>query len=380
MTTWFEEHVNNSIGVCYYLNILPDRNKVIGFDLDHTLIKPKKNVFPTSIDDWIYVFKNVKSKLIEYHQKGYNIVVFTNQSGFKNKKELIMERIKQFLDDNSDIPISVFISTSNDFYRKPNLGMWECFIKNIPNFNKEESLYIGDAAGRVYKKELKLKKDFSSSDVKFAYNIGIKFNTPEEFFMDVMNDDRISYINLGGLCIEQMKELKTIHKYTPQNPELFSNKLELVILVGYPGSGKSTFKNKYIEKGYLDIEKDKIKIKQKYMSMTKNAINTKKNILIDSTNPDVSSRKLFIDLCKKNDYEIKCIYFNISRNLSEHLNNFRMKLSNGIKKKIESVVYNVYDKKFVLPNIKEGFNSIINVNFVPEFKCQKDSELFYQYS
>ena len=106
---------------------------------------------------------------------------------------------------------------------------------------------------------------------------------------------------------------------------------------------------------------------------------SKKNIIIDSTNPDSKSRKLLINLCHENNYKVRCIYFNIDRELSEHLNNFRMKLSNEVEK-VPSVVYNVYDKKFELPNTEEGFNEIIYVNFVPEFNNKSEEELFYQYS
>ena len=40
--------------------------------------------------------------------------------------------------------------------------------------NKEESFFVGDAAGR--------KKDHSACDHKFATNIGLKFHTPEVGF------------------------------------------------------------------------------------------------------------------------------------------------------------------------------------------------------
>ena len=49
-----------------------------------------------------------------------------------------------------------------------------------------ESFYCGDAAGRTAEWNFnpKTKKDFSCSDRLFATNNGLKFYTPEEFFMN----------------------------------------------------------------------------------------------------------------------------------------------------------------------------------------------------
>ncbi len=46
----------------------------------------------------------------------------------------------------------------------------------------KDSFYCGDAAGRP-KTETR-PKDFSDSDIKFAANVGLKFLTPEELFLD----------------------------------------------------------------------------------------------------------------------------------------------------------------------------------------------------
>ena len=63
------------------------------------------------------------------------------------------------------------MSTADDKYRKPNIGMWETLSKMI---DIKSAFYIGDAAGR--------KGDFSDSDLKFAENIEIQFYVPEEIF------------------------------------------------------------------------------------------------------------------------------------------------------------------------------------------------------
>lgn len=49
--------------------------------------------------------------------------------------------------------------------------------------NKDESFYCGDAAGRLAKWAPGKKKDHSMADKLLAENLGLKFYTPEQFFL-----------------------------------------------------------------------------------------------------------------------------------------------------------------------------------------------------
>ena len=53
--------------------------------MDWTLIRTKSGAtFPKGADDWlIWDEKSVKPKLEEYVQKGYKIVIFSNQGGIQ---------------------------------------------------------------------------------------------------------------------------------------------------------------------------------------------------------------------------------------------------------------------------------------------------------
>lgn len=49
--------------------------------------------------------------------------------------------------------------------------------------NKDDSFYVGDAAGRPKGWALKKKKDHSMADRLLALNLGLRFFTPEEHFL-----------------------------------------------------------------------------------------------------------------------------------------------------------------------------------------------------
>lgn len=53
--------------------------KILGFDMDSTLIKTKSGkTFAVSKDDWVLLYDNIPEKIQQYHSDGFRIVIFTN--------------------------------------------------------------------------------------------------------------------------------------------------------------------------------------------------------------------------------------------------------------------------------------------------------------
>ena len=80
----------------------------------------------------------------------------------------------------------VYAATGENHYRKPYTNMWDYMIEHhnddiVPDL--DISYYVGDAAGRPKEWAPGKKRDFSCSDRMFAANVGIKFFTPEEYFL-----------------------------------------------------------------------------------------------------------------------------------------------------------------------------------------------------
>ena len=167
-----------------YGNVLK-KNKIAAFDLDYTIIKTKSGkLFPIDKNDWEFLYDSIKSKLQEIYNDNFTIVIITNQMGIskgKVDKNDFLFKISN-IQKSLNIPLILLASTHDNEYRKPRIGFWK-LLKKLDNvkINKKKSFYVGDMAGRI--KTENFKADRTDSDRKFAWNAGIKFFTPEEFFL-----------------------------------------------------------------------------------------------------------------------------------------------------------------------------------------------------
>ena len=297
----------------YNINNADYREKMASFDYDWTIVNPKDGkTFPTNIDDWQWLYPDVPNKIKKYYEDGYMIVIFTNQS-----KTWKHEQIKLVI-KTLEIPIFIVIATDKINY-KPNLNLFTTFIKNN-KIDKDKSFFIGDALGR--------KTDFSDSDKIFAENIGIPWFPPENIFNKEIKEINISLDMLS-----------------------LSNDNEIIIIMGYPSSGKSTIAKKICENDkYIHIEGDIYKTSSNMIKKSLDYILQQKSIIFDATNSSIKKRKEYIDLAKKYNYKIKCIHISTSLD-----NSYKQNLNRDDTKKVPKIAFSVYSKYYEEPNETEGF-------------------------
>ena len=225
-------------------------NKIICFDLDDTLIQTKSGArFAQNQNDWKLFNDNTSNILEKYLKDGFKVVIFSNQGGISKGKTDKTEWTKKVHDVQKalKVPIQVFAATESDYYRKPSVGLWDLMKQEFngkSEINLAESFYVGDAAGRPKTKEKK-SKDFSDSDHKFAKNVGIGFKTPEMFFNNITETlpafefDPKSLKNLNQTLFKNIS-------IANEKSKLKSSSKEMIIFIGSPASGKSTFFDSYL--------------------------------------------------------------------------------------------------------------------------------------
>jgi len=345
---------------CHYHFVPNNNKKILSFDLDSTLIETKSgDKFPRDANDWIFMYPNIKSELQRLH-KIYNLVIFTNQKGLNDKFKLLHFNTKlNAIYTELGFEVTTFIATEDDIYRKPHTGMYKLFLElsKFKDAEIDDLIYCGDAAGRKYADG----KDFSISDLYFAFNIDAVFKLPEEVFKQPTKNGKI--IDL----YDTLNLKKYITKDTlPKNAQPIPNKefiKELVLLVGLPACGKSTITNTYYSH-YKKINMDTIKNKKKMLDMFTDYINHGYPIIVDNTNTKKEQRKQFIDIAKDKKYTVKIIYQDISFEICNHLNNYRVEQVNASK--IAIVTYRTMLKYFEEPTEDEG--KIIKLNKIYDFK------------
>lgn len=82
----------------------------------------------------------------------------------------------------------------------------------------------------------------------------------------------------------------------------------MVIFVGSPASGKSTFWKNFLPQ-YSRVNRDTLKTKEKCYKVAEQEMLQGKSVVIDNTNPKKEDRKYFIDLGKKMGFKIRCFEF-----------------------------------------------------------------------
>jgi bifunctional polynucleotide phosphatase/kinase len=314
----------------YYGDMLNSLSKdsmyFAGFDLDHTIIRPKsKNVFPKNLDDWRLLYDITKQKL-EKLKNSHIIIIFSNQKNAQDNFISKIDNIAKVL----NIPF-IFIAAKdetayNDHYlRKPDIGMYR-YVKQFlrDNYNiklkKKKSFYVGDMAGR--------KNDRYDTDHKFALNIGIPFFTPEEYFLGEPESKK----ELSGYLLDYKK-------YT-EYPQIKCKANLAIIVSGYPGSGKSFLAKQY--DCFSHISKDKYK--NQFNKMLIEKAKEGQPMIIEGLYPTNKSRYELKNILKKYNYKIIYIHMLASYNLSYHMNLYRG--VENINNRVSQLVFLKYRKDF----------------------------------
>jgi len=299
-----------------YINDPQVKNKVAAFDYDWTLVKPLDGrTHAKDANDRQWFRESVPGVLRNLHERDFALVVFTNQT-HQWKVGAIRAQLELL-----GLPMTVLIGFAKDD-RKPSTAMWEHFTG--ANCDRRSSFYVGDAAGR--------KGDWSDTDKLFAEAIALKFKVPEDVF-------------------------PYVPKYVaPDAVQPITKMREVVVLVGYPGSGKSTVALRLAESGNAQlIDGDSLKTAAK---MVKAAMACAPlSPIFDATNGTLARRAPYIAFAKAHGLHVRAIWIDAPIDVAMANAAYRESLSSEAPH-IPKVAFYTYRKRFEEPTLEEGFASV----------------------
>ncbi len=420
----FHEEINSSGHILYWTEpsakMQTDMIKILGMDLDWTLIRPiKGKVHPLDEHDWQFLYDAKHMHTI--HNKineGYKLVIFTNQGGllnkksgkmgvegFKNRWHIILERLQKEFNVK---PLMLIASLYDDFNRKPFCGMWE-FLEDMihskynSKINRTNSLYVGDMAGR--------KGDHSASDLLFAMNLNVEFQVPEVFY------------NIAGSNEELENKTETLIKNALEDERVFNSKIvkipkriskinaatrdeikallqdkhiqSLVIFVGSPASGKSSWYDMNLKdlsesdsgSGLTHLGMDTFNgTLAKFHKEVEAELKKGKNVIVDNTNGSSKAREKLATLAKaiNKDIQVLAVHFTTEKRICLYQNALRTKNVNvcELQKQpncghnVPAVAIHTYWKHFEEIDMdKEDIDVVYTIEWEPVFKNEKDEKI-----
>ncbi|CCM00147.1 uncharacterized protein FIBRA_02174 [Fibroporia radiculosa] len=365
---WISPALGSKKTCLHGVNLSPEsRPKIAAFDLDGCLIQSsvyKKSTGPPQFQWWR---SSIPKKLKEVHEAGYAIVIMTNQALRSAALADWKKKVPLIGGDASDVPFRIFAATARDEYRKPMPGMWyeleRIYASDSVQIDRANSFFVGDAAGRAC--------DHAGTDRKWALNVGIAFHTPEEYFLNLPN----APYTLSGFHVSSLPS--DLPHITPPDATIVPPSLEtpeVVVFVGFPSLGKSTFYRKYFASaGYAHVNQDTLRTRDKCVKAAEEAVHEGKSCVIDNTNRNAETRRYYVEVARKAKIPVRCIVFDSSIELAWHNNLYRAfnlpPTSIVREPKRDLLPYNAFTgfrAQYEEPQSSEGFAEIVHVNWVFE--------------
>jgi len=169
--------------------------------------------------------------------------------------------------------------------------------------------------------------------------------------------------------VGKLQEREMAKKQTKTAPKEKASKSCLLILVGLPGSGKSTVAKELEKAGWIRANQDDLGSADACKKVLAKALKHDENVVLDRCNVMMKERKMFISESKR-DFgvtQVECLFLDIpadecKRRVAERPNHPTLSPENGDE------VIDSFLKGFKAPETREGYTRLMHAQSPEEVK------------
>ena len=164
-------------------------------------------------------------------------------------------------------------------------------------------------------------------------------------------------------ALERDFACKGLQVYRIENKGGFMNNTtaEIIIFIGIPASGKSTFYEQYFAATHIHISLDILHTRNQENRMLEKTLTSGKSCVIDNTNVTAAERAKYIEAGKRYEYKVIGYYFRSSIDECRIRNDRR----HG-RKQVPEVAMRNKAAHLERPSMQEGFDELYYVKIVDD--------------
>eukprot|EP00668_Euglena_longa_P001448 GGOE01001714.1.p1 GENE.GGOE01001714.1~~GGOE01001714.1.p1 ORF type:complete len:390 (-),score=75.53 GGOE01001714.1:165-1262(-) len=333
-------------------------SKIASFDLLHCLIVPE-----AASEGWKYTFDPAAERLARLNEQGYQVVVFTSISDLQKRRGGLPEDNLRFVElfvRHHAFPIIAVVSGTLA-HDRPSAAAFQIFREKMNAAVPPDGALSFHTALRLSDTGAPLSTE---GDEIFAKAAGVAFERMDVFFLG----QPIAQPSPATVPVSRPRLLPII--LAGASP------CELLLLVGPPAAGKSTFAKRWlVPEGYLYVNQDLLGSREKCIEMARDILLRGQRCVVDNTNPDRLTRRYYVAMATKARAPVRALWMNTPVPLARRLNVMRHETQCGARRLLPEDAFAKYEARFEGPSLAEEFTEIHRVDF--EF-CG-DKELQHKY-
>ena len=148
-----------------------------------------------------------------------------------------------------------------------------------------------------------------------------------------------------------------------------ASELECVILIGLPGSGRSSLYREKFAATHVHVSKDlwpnASKREERQRKLIEDSFVSGKSVVIDNTNPTIAERAKLISLAHARGARVIGYFFDVNTRTAVARNSERTGPS-----KVPNVAIFTAAKRLQLPTLSEGFDQLLRVTIAKDRSLQ----------